>query len=82
MPLSDDEERRLDEIERELAYGDPKFAATEVPDRDSQRPLMIATVLCTCQPVLCVAVPTLKHHPEMMTEVTVPAIWLIWMRLP
>jgi hypothetical protein len=43
MPLSDDEERRLDEIERELAYGDPKFAATAVPDRDSQRPLMIAT---------------------------------------
>ena len=43
MPLSDDEQRRLDEIERELAYGDPKFAATAVPDRDSQRPLMIAT---------------------------------------
>ena len=43
MPLSDDEERRLDEIERELAYGDPKFAATAVPDRDSQRPLKIAT---------------------------------------
>ena len=43
MPLSDDEERQLDEIERELAYGDPKFAATAVPDRDSQRPLKIAT---------------------------------------
>ena len=43
MPLSDDEERQLDAIERELAYGAPKFAATVVPDRDSQRPLMIAT---------------------------------------
>ena len=43
MPLSDDEERQLDEIERELAYGDPKLAAAAVPDRDSQRPFMIAT---------------------------------------
>ena len=43
MPLSDDEERQLDEIERELAYGAPKLAAAAVPDRDSQRPLMIAT---------------------------------------
>ena len=43
MPLSDDEQRRLDEIERELAYDDPKFTAAAVPDRDSQRPVMIAT---------------------------------------
>ncbi len=43
MPLSDDEQRRLDEIERELAYDEPKLAATAAPDRDSQRPVMIAT---------------------------------------
>ena len=43
MPLSDDEQRRLDEIERELAYVDQKSTATAAPDRDSQRPVMIAT---------------------------------------
>ena len=43
MPLSDDEQRRLDEIERELASDAPKFAATAFHDRDSQRPVMIAT---------------------------------------
>jgi len=33
MPLSEDEQRRLDEIERALHHDDPKFAARQTIDR-------------------------------------------------
>lgn len=42
MPLSDDEQRRLDEIERELEET-PQFVVTGLPDRAAQRPVMVAT---------------------------------------
>ena len=42
MPLSEDDQRRLEEIERGLQRDDPKFAAGQSLDRLQQRRRMIA----------------------------------------
>lgn len=45
MPLSDDEQRRLDEIERALHCDDPSFAASIALDRLRQRRFRRAVVI-------------------------------------
>lgn len=42
MPLSDDEQRRLDEIEHSLLCGDPKFAARVKPEGLRRRRMLLA----------------------------------------
>ena len=42
MPLSEDEQRRLDEIERALYREDPKFAARQTIERFRRRRMAIA----------------------------------------
>jgi hypothetical protein len=46
MPLSDDEQRRLDEIEHSLLHGDRKFAARATHEgRRGRRMLLAGAVL-------------------------------------
>ena len=55
MPLSEDDQRRLDEIERALQRDDPKFAAGHSLDRFRQRRLVAAGAVVLIGMVLLVA---------------------------
>jgi hypothetical protein len=55
MPLSEDDQRRLDEIERALQRDDPKFAAGRSLERLRQRRLVAAGAVVLIGMVLLVA---------------------------
>jgi len=55
MPLSEDDQRRLDEIERALQRDDPKFAAGHSLDRFRRRRLVAAGAVVLIGMVLLVA---------------------------
>jgi len=55
MPLSEDDQRRLDEIERALQRDDPKFAAGHSLERLRQRRLVAAGAVVLIGMVLLVA---------------------------
>ena len=55
MPLSEDDQRRLDEIERGLQRDDPKFAAGQSLDRLQRRWIVSAGVVVLIGVVLLVA---------------------------
>ena len=55
MPLSEDDQRRLDEIERGLQRDDPKFAAGQSLDRRRRRRIVAAAVVVLIGVVLLVA---------------------------
>ena len=55
MPLSEDDQRRLDEIERALQRDDPKFAAGHSLERFRQRRLVAAGAVVLIGMVLLVA---------------------------
>ena len=54
MPLSEDDQRRLDEIERALQRDDPKFAAGHSLERFRQRRLVAAGAVVLIGMVLLV----------------------------
>ena len=54
MPLSEDDQRRLDEIERGLQRDDPKFAALQSLDRRRRRRMIAAGVVVLIGVVLLV----------------------------
>jgi len=54
VPLSEDEQRRLDEIERALHRDDPKFAARQSIERLWQRRIVVASVAMLIGMVLLV----------------------------
>ena len=54
MPLSEDDQRRLDEIERALQRDDPKFAAEHSLERLRQRRLVAAGAVVLIGMVLLV----------------------------
>lgn len=54
MPLSDDEQRRLDEIERALRADDPRFAAGHSIERVWRRRTVVAAVVLLIGVVLLV----------------------------
>ena len=56
MPLSEDDQRRLDEIERALQRDDPKFAAGHSLERLRQRRLVAAGAVVLIGMVLLVGV--------------------------
>jgi hypothetical protein len=71
MPLSDDEQRRLDEIERDLRGDNPTFAPSVIPTRADQRPVMIATTALFLGTIVLVTGLAVSQGPTALGMATV-----------
>ncbi len=74
MPLSEDEQRRLDEIERDLRGDNPTFALSVIPTRPTradQRPVMIATTALFLGTIVLVTGLAVSQGPTALGMATV-----------